>query len=69
MPLKPHPTDPDKMVYVKAEYDMPKPWVGLTDDERKLVRNSVGYNQFMTAGEYAELVQKATESLLKAKND
>lgn len=69
MPLKQHPTDPDKMVYVKAEYDMPKPWVGLTDDERKLVRNSVGYNQFMTAGEYAELVQKATESLLKAKND
>ena len=46
-----------------------RPWVGLTDDERKLVRNSVGYNQFMTAGEYAELVQKATESLLKVKNE
>jgi len=46
-----------------------RPWVGLTDDERKLVRNSVDYNQFMTAGEYAELVQKATESLLKVKNE
>lgn len=33
MPLKPHPTDPDKMVYVNAEYNLPKPWVGLTDDE------------------------------------
>jgi hypothetical protein len=24
MPLKPHPTDPDKMVYVKHEYAMPE---------------------------------------------
>lgn len=23
MPLKPHPTDPDKMVFVKAEYNLP----------------------------------------------
>ena len=23
MPLKPHPTDPDKMVYVSRQYDMP----------------------------------------------
>lgn len=46
-----------------------KPWVGLTDDERRAVRNSVAYNQFMTAGEYAELVQKATESFLKVKNE
>jgi len=34
MPLKPHPTNPDKMVYVNAEYNLPKPWVGLTDEER-----------------------------------
>jgi hypothetical protein len=33
MPLKPHPTDPDKMVYVSRQYNLPKPWVGLTDDE------------------------------------
>jgi hypothetical protein len=25
MPLKPHPTDPDKMVYVSRQYDLPKP--------------------------------------------
>ena len=43
-------------------------WVGLTDEERKLVRNSVGYNQFVTAGEYAEHVQKATEFKLLEKN-
>lgn len=33
MPLKPHPTDPDKMVYVKREYIPPKEWVGLTKEE------------------------------------
>ena len=33
MPLKPHPTDPDKMVFVKSEYNLPKEWVGLTNDE------------------------------------
>ena len=33
MPLKPHPTDPDKMVFVKSEYSLPKEWVGLTNDE------------------------------------
>ena len=43
--------------------------VGLTDEERKLVRNSVGYNQFVTAGEYAEHVQKATEFKLLEKNN
>ena len=43
-------------------------WVGLTDEERKFVRNSVGYNQFVTAGEYAEHVQKATEAKLKERN-
>jgi len=45
-----------------------RPWVGLTDEERKFVRNSVGYNQFVTAGEYAEHVQKATEFRLLEKN-
>ena len=40
MPLKPHPTDPEKMVYVKSKYrtpeetwDEPRTWVGLTDEE------------------------------------
>jgi hypothetical protein len=34
MPLKPHPTDPDKMVYVSRQYDLPqRTWVGLTKEE------------------------------------
>ena len=45
-----------------------KRWVGLTDEEREQVRSSVGYTQFMSAGEYAETVQWATEAKLKEKN-
>ncbi|CAB4172968.1 hypothetical protein UFOVP1024_36 [uncultured Caudovirales phage] len=42
MPLKPHPTDPDKIVYASRWYDIPqlqgvtttqRPWVDLTEDE------------------------------------
>lgn len=34
MPIKPHPTDLDKMVYVNRYYDIPqRTWVGLTDKE------------------------------------
>ena len=35
MPLKPHPTDPDKMVFVRHQYDVPtkREWVDLTKDE------------------------------------
>ena len=34
MPLKPHPTDPDKLVYESRRY-MFKDWVGLTDEEQQ----------------------------------
>ncbi len=43
-------------------------WVGLDRGERDKVRASVGYTQYMTAGEYAEKVQEATEAKLKEKN-
>jgi len=34
VPLKPHPTDPDKMVYVSRQYDLPqRPWVDLTPQD------------------------------------
>jgi hypothetical protein len=56
---------PIRNLYTSAQ----RTWVGLTDEERKLVRNSVGYNQFVTAGEYAEHVQKATEFKLLEKNN
>jgi len=34
MPLKPHPTDPDKWIYESRRY-MFKHWVGLTDEEQQ----------------------------------
>ena len=46
MPLKPHPTDPDKMVYASRQYDIPqlqgvtttqRPWVDLTEDQIKVI--------------------------------
>jgi hypothetical protein len=43
-------------------------WVGLTDDDRVLIKHDANYNQFMTAGEYAERVQLLTEARLKDKN-
>jgi hypothetical protein len=73
MPLKPHPTDPDKMVYVSHRYDIPKlreedddiqdyvrPWVGLTDEELHEICNSYYYGD-------KELL-KLLEAKLKEKN-
>jgi len=60
MPLKPHPTDPDKMVYVKAEYNLPKPWVGLTDEEAQWL-----YDNCRTPSNLIEMV----EAKLKEKNN
>jgi hypothetical protein len=46
VPFKPHPTDPDKVVYAKAEYDLPvkKEWVGLTDEEISKIYASTDWN-------------------------
>ena len=33
MPFKPHPDNPDLVIYTPNEYWIPKPWQGLTDDE------------------------------------
>ena len=46
MPLKLHPTNPDKMVYASRQYDIPqlqgvtttqRPWVDLTEDQIKVI--------------------------------
>ena len=47
----------------------PQPrWVGLTDDDKVLIKHDANFNQFMTAGEYADRVQELTEARLKDKN-
>lgn len=45
-----------------------RPWVGLTDDDKTEIKKLVTYDQFETAGEYANRVQAATESKLREKN-
>jgi hypothetical protein len=45
-----------------------KEWVGLTDEDKWRIEKEVTYNQFETAGEYADRVQAATEAKLKEKN-
>jgi len=78
-PCKTHPDAPhgfdrnashsaDRYVCECEGWEPPKEWVGLTDEEREQVRSSVGYNQFMSAGEYAKAVQLTTEAKLKEKN-
>lgn len=32
MPIKDHPTDPDKFIFVRPRYNL-REWVGLTDEE------------------------------------
>ena len=43
-------------------------WIGLTDDDRVLIKHDANFNQFMTAGEYADRVQQLTEARLKDLN-
>jgi len=58
MPLKPHPTDSDKMVYESRKYELPKrEWVGLKDDD-----------EIPWDGVDAKSFAKAIEAKLKEKN-
>ena len=65
MPLKQHPTDPDKLVFVKGEYDLRKPWVGLTDEEIKSLPS--WWPSYEDAPALIKLV-KDVEAKLKEKN-
>ena len=68
MPFKPHPTDPDKVVYAKAEYDLPvkKEWVGLTDEE---IEQGMKQAYSIVQGRNLEVAfARAIEAKLKEKN-
>jgi len=61
MPLKPHPTDSDKMVYESRKYELPKrEWIGLTKME--LIKCGV----FPWGNSYR--LYEAIEDKLKEKN-
>jgi hypothetical protein len=72
MPLKQHPTDPDKVVYTRREYDLKtkRQWVGLTGEETTAIelglRIPTGYRDAydLSLRDFA----KAIEAKLKEKN-
>jgi len=65
VPLKPDPNNPDLMVYVKHEYNLPKEWQGLTDEEIKEIIGPWGGAPIK--GYTRELIDKI-EAKLKEKN-
>ena len=66
MPLKQHPTDPDKLRYVPAEYNLTKPWVGLTEQERKEIMRYE--KDFWGVSGWEWKCMEAIEAKLKEKN-
>jgi hypothetical protein len=62
---KPQDSDPVQPLYTTPPQ---RTWVGLTDEDRRLVRKWTPHNQYTTADEYAEAVQIETEKTLKEKN-
>ena len=74
MPLKPHPTDPDKVIFVSRKYDWPKrEWVGLTDEDLENIKLLTFEKEINSNGEEQEAVDldhlmRATEQLCKEKN-
>jgi len=61
VPLKQHPTDPDKLVFVKGEYNLQKPWVGLTDEEIGVPTEPIQPHE-------AIMFARVIEALIKGKN-
>jgi hypothetical protein len=59
MPFEQHPTDPDKLVMRAGNYNLQKPWVGLTDDELA---------ELSASGLALWALWKAIEAKLKEKN-
>jgi hypothetical protein len=66
MPLKPHPTDPDKVVYASRQYDLPtkREWVGLTDEERMDILLNLNWDKKLSHMDTA----LAIEAKLKERN-
>ena len=64
-----HPKEDAPLVkWAKEQTPPQRTWVGLTDDDKVLIKHDANFNQFMTAGEYADRVQQLTEARLKDLN-
>ena len=56
------------LLFAEHQLLLKKEWIGLTDDDKVLIKHDANFNQFTTAGEYADRVQQLTEARLKDKN-
>jgi hypothetical protein len=66
MPFKQDPDNPDLVIYTPNEYWIPKPWQGLTDEERDAItENIIGFN---SCSGWEDEYAKAIEAKLKEKN-
>ena len=67
MPFKPHPTDPDKLIFKANEYNLPKPWVGLSDEEIRGITGITSADSDWNVNIVMEWC-RAIEAKLKEKN-
>lgn len=69
MPFKPHPTDPDLVIYKSNEYWIPKPWQSLTDEQLSETYNEL-YTHTKDDVNIADfiLIARAIEVKLKENN-
>jgi hypothetical protein len=58
----------DHVRLLEKQLAQQRTWVGLTDDDKVLIKHDALFNQYMTAGEYADIVQQLTEARLKDLN-
>ena len=68
MPFKPHPDNPDLVIYTPSEYWIFKPWQGLTDEE---IRNSEFFDHFQYGDPRRDKIYQfayAIEAKLREKN-
>ena len=69
MPFKPHPDNPDLVIYTPNEYWIPKPWQSLTDEQLSETYNEL-YTHTKDDVNIADfiLIARAIEVKLKENN-
>ena len=72
MPFEQHPTDPDKLVMRAGNYNLQKPWVGLTDDDIDLLEELYAppvHPDFVNDADHCLELIRHVEAKLKEKNN
>ena len=67
MPIEPHPTDPELVVMRSHKFNLQKPWVGLTVEERNACLVSADPCEALADPEAKQLMEDIEEKL-RSKN-